>query len=165
MRHMSQADGMVSGRTFAASTVALGLLAFGHAILTWPFEATLALFGGGAAVAFAAEAIGITAGLLEHHISPKLLGVPLYVLFGWTGIVYITLRLALLVVEGWPAVALAAVLATGYDVFTDHQGVADGHWTYTDDLPGPRFKAVPWWNFAAWLAISGLTAALGIAFL
>ena len=60
---------------------------------------------------------------------------------------------------------VAAVIATAYDVLTDFRGVADGHWTYTDDLPGPRHRGVPWWNFAGWLTISGLTAAFAVPFL
>jgi hypothetical protein len=156
---------MPSSRTFAATTTAIGVVALVHALLTWPLEATLAFFAGGAAVAFVAEAVVINLGWLEHHVGPKVLGVPLYVLFGWTGVVYVAFRLALLAVEGWPAVAVGAVIATGYDVLTDHQGVAAGHWAYTDDLPGPRFRAVPWWNFAGWLVISTLTAGLGFTFL
>lgn len=156
---------MVSSRGFTATTVALGLVTLAHALLTWPLAATVALFGGGALVAFVAEAVVINLGWLEHHVGPKLLGVPLYVLAGWTGVVYLTLRLALLVVDGWAAVALAAVLATAYDLLTDHKGVADGHWSYTDDLPGPRLRGVPWWNFAGWLAISSLTAGLAVAVL
>ncbi|NIB99150.1 carotenoid biosynthesis protein [Halobacterium sp. R2-5] len=151
---------MPSDRAFAASTVAVGLVALAHAAFTWPTAAVLAFFGGGAAIAFVAEAAVVDAGWLEHHVGPKLLGVPLYVLFGWTGAVYVAFRAALLVTEGWPAVALAAVLATGYDVLVDHRGVAEGHWTYTDSLPGPRVRDVPWWNFAGWLAISAATAGL-----
>src|SRR6056297_3580097 len=33
---------------------------------------------------------------------------------------------------GWPAVIAAAGLATGYDILTDHRGVEEGYWTYTD---------------------------------
>ncbi|MCD2202450.1 carotenoid biosynthesis protein [Halobacterium sp. KA-6] len=151
---------MPSNRAFATSVAAVGLVAFAHAVLTWPPVAVLAFFGGGAAVAFVAEAVVINLGWLEHHVGPKVLGVPVYVLFGWTGAVYVAFRAALLVTEGWLAVALAAVLATGYDVLVDHRGVADGRWTYTDDLPGPRVRGVPWWNFAGWLAISAVTAGL-----
>jgi len=151
---------MPSTRAFAASVVAVGVLALAHAALTWPAIAVVALFGGGAAVAFAAEAVVINLGWLEHHVGPKVIGVPLYVLFGWTGAVYVVFRVALLVADGWPAVALAAGLATGYDVLVDHRGVADGRWTYTDDLPGPRRRGVPWWNFAGWLAVSAVTAGL-----
>lgn len=152
-------------RTYAASTVAIGLVAFAHALLTWPLEATLALFAGGALVAFVGEAVIINLGLLEHHVGPKLLGVPLFVLFGWTGVVYVCFRVALLVTTGWFAVALAAVIATALDVFTDPQGVADGYWTYTDDLPGPRHRGVPWWNYAGWVVISVVTAALALPYL
>jgi uncharacterized membrane protein len=151
---------MPSNRAFAASVAAVGLVALVHAVLTWPPVAVLAFFGGGAAVSFVAEAVVINLGWLEHHVGPKVLGVPVYVLFGWTGAVYVAFRAALLVTEGWLAVALAAVLATGYDVLVDHRGVVDGRWTYTDDLPGPRVRGVPWWNFAGWLAISAVTAGL-----
>jgi len=63
------------------------------------------------------------------------------------------------------AVALTAVIATTYDVLTDHRGVADGYWSYTDAVPGPRFKSVPWWNYAAWFGLSFLTALLAVPFL
>ncbi|MEA5388317.1 carotenoid biosynthesis protein [Haloarculaceae archaeon H-GB2-1] len=129
---------MTDARQFAGTTVAVGLVALAHALLTWPRRATLAFFGVGALVAFVAEAVVIALGWLDHHIGPTMLGVPLYVLFGWTGTVYLAFRVALLVVDGWMAVVLAGVLATGYDVLVDHRGVEEGHWTYTDDLPGPR---------------------------
>ena len=154
-----------SSRTFAATTAAVGLVALAHAFLTWPLDATVALFGGGAVVAFAAEAVVINLGLLEHHVGPKLLGVPLYVLLGWTGAVYVAFRVALLATDGWAAVALGAVLATTYDVLVDHQGVEKGYWTYTDDLPGPRHRGVPWWNFAGWFAVSTITAGFAVPFL
>lgn len=153
---------MPGSRAFAATTVALGLVSLLHALLTWPPSATVAFFGGGALVAFVAEAIAIHAGWLEHHVGPKVVGVPVYALFGWTGAVYVAFRVALLATEGWAAVAVAAVLATAYDALADHRGVSDGHWTYTDDLPGPRYRGVPWWNFAGWLVVSGVTAAFAV---
>ena len=156
---------MADRRIFAGTVVAIGSVAFAHAAVTWPPYATIAFFGGGAILAFVAEAVVINRGWLEHHIGPKLLGVPLYVLFGWTGTVYIAFRVALLVTDGWIAVLIAGVLATSYDILIDHRGVADGHWTYTDDLPGPRHRGVPWWNFAGWLGISCLTAAFAVPFL
>jgi uncharacterized membrane protein len=152
-------------RQFAATTVAVGLLALAHAAVTWPSAAVLAFFVGGATVAFLAEAVVIRLGWLEHHIGPKALGVPLYVLFGWTGAVYVAFRLSLFVVDGWPAVVAAAALATAYDVLVDHRGVADGYWSYTDDLPGPRYRGVPWWNFVGWFLISSLTAAFALPLL
>ena len=148
---------------FAIATVSIGVLALGHALLTWPGSAVLALFGGGAVVAFVAEAAVVQLGWLDHHIGPKLVGVPLYVLLGWTGVIYVAFRSALLVTSGWPAVIAAAVLATTYDLLTDYRGVEDGYWTYTDDLPGPRYRSVPWWNFAGWLLISTATAGLALA--
>lgn len=153
----------MESRAFAASTVALGVVAVGHAVVTWPARMTVAFFAGGALVAFIAEAVVIRLGMLDHHVGPKALGVPLYVLFGWTGVVYAAFRLALLVTDGWPAVALAALLATGYDALTDPRGVAEGFWSYTDDLPGPRPAGVPWWNTVGWFVISALTAGFAVA--
>lgn len=153
----------MESRAFVASTVALGAVALGHAIVTWPARMTVAFFAGGALVAFIAEAVVIRLGMLDHHVGPKALGVPLYVLFGWTGVVYAAFRLALLVTDGWPAVALAALLATGYDALTDPRGVAEGFWSYTDDLPGPRPAGVPWWNTVGWFVISALTAGFAVA--
>ena len=147
-------------RTFAATTVGLGAIAFVHAFLTWPLDQTLVLFGVGALVAFLAEAVVIHRGWLDHHVGPRALGVPLYVLAGWTAVIYVAVRLALLVADGWLAVAIAATLATSYDVLADNYGVEAGHWTYTDDLPGPRHGEVPWWNYAGWFAISAITAAV-----
>ena len=66
-----------------------------HAALTWPPRAAVALFAGGAAVAFVAEAVVIRLGWLEHHVGPRVLGVPLYALFRWTGLIYVAFRVAL----------------------------------------------------------------------
>ena len=156
---------MADRRIFSGTVIAIGIVTLVHAAVTWPLFATIAFYTGGAIVAFVAEAVAIDRGWLEHHIGPKLVGVPLYVLFGWTATVYVTFRVALLVTDGWIAVVGAGVLATSYDVLVDHRGVEDGHWTYTDDLPGPRHRGVPWWNFAGWLAISCLTAAFAVPFL
>lgn len=156
---------MTDHRVFATTTVLVGVVSLVHAAMTWPLVATVALFLGGAIVAFVAEAIVINRGWLDHHIDPQLLDVPLYLLFGWTGVIYIAFRLALLMSDGWIAVLIAGILATSYDVLTDYRGVEDGHWTYTDDLPGPRYRGVPWWNFAGWFGISCFTAALAVPFL
>lgn len=145
-------------RAFALSTVFLGLLALFHALLTWSWSATVALFGGGAILAFVGEVLVIHRGWLQHHIGPKWIGVPVYVLFGWTGVIYVALRIALVVTEGVVAAALAAGIATSYDLLFDHIGVARGYWTYTDGVPGPRLRAVPWWNYAGWALISFMTA-------
>jgi len=126
--------------------------------------ATVALFGGGGLVAFTGEAVAVNRGWLEHHAGPKLLGVPPYILFGWTGVVYVAFRAALLVANGWTAVLAGAALATTYDVLTDHRGVSEGHWTFTDDLPGPRYRDVPWWNYAGWFLVSTVTAGLAVGF-
>lgn len=153
---------MTDSRRFVWSTVALGVVALGHALLTWPLPRTGLLFAGGATLAFVAEVVGVHLGLLEHHTGPKLLDVPLSALFGWTGLIYVAVRVALLVTAGAPAVLLAAVLTTTYDLLTDHRGVADGYWTYTDDLPGPRYRGVPWWNYAAWFVLTASTASLAL---
>jgi len=117
---------MPDGRIYVASTVAVGLVAMAHAALTWPLRAVVALFAGGAAVAFVAEAVVIRLGWLEHHVGPRVLGVPPYALFGWTGLVYVAFRVALLVADGRTAVVAGAALAAGYDALNDHRGVEAG---------------------------------------
>jgi uncharacterized membrane protein len=107
----------------------------------------------------------IAAGWLEHHVGPRVAGVPLYALFGWTGTVYVAFRVGLRASDGAGAVLVGALLATGYDALTDHRGVAAGHWTFTDDLPGPRVRGVPWWNAVGWFLVSAATAALALPFL
>jgi hypothetical protein len=156
---------MSDGRPLIFGSIFLGILGLGHAVLTWPIQATIVFFAGGAAIAFLGEAIVIHLGWLEHHIGPTLLGVPLYVLPAWTGVVYIAFRVALLRTSGVIAVLLAAGMATAYDVLTDHQGVDRGHWTYSDAGPGPRHGEVPLWNYAGWIVISSLTAGLALPFL
>ena len=156
---------MTSGRTVVATTTGLGLAALAHALLTWPPRATIALFVGGATLAFLGEAIVVALGWLEHHVGPKVAGVPLYVLFGWTAVSYVTVRIALIVTGGWAIVPIAETLATAYDVLADNRGVEEGHWTYTDDLRGPRHGDVPWWNYAGWFAISGAIAGVVVAVL
>jgi hypothetical protein len=153
---------MANGRAFAGTAVGIGALTLLHAALTWPPAATAAFFGGGALIAFAAEAVVIRLDWLDHRVGPQVAGVPAYVLFGWTGTIYVAFQGALLVSTGWTAVVLAGVLATGYDILTDHRGVAEGYWSYTDTLPGPRRHGVPWWNFLGWFLISCLTAGLAL---
>ncbi|GAB3682074.1 carotenoid biosynthesis protein [Salinarchaeum chitinilyticum] len=156
---------MTSSRSFGTMTALLGVAALVHALLTWPLDATVALFAGGAILAFVGELIVVKLGWLDHHVGPTVAGVPCYVLPGWTAVIYATVRIALLVTEGWAVVPIAAIFATAYDVLADNHGVAKGYWTYTDDLPGPRHGEVPWWNYAGWFVISACTAALTVTFL
>lgn len=156
---------MPSARQYARTAGALGLLTAIHAVFTWPLQATLALFGGGALLAFVAEAIVIRLGWLKHHIEPRILGVPPYVLAGWVAVSYTAFRLVLLPADGWVAVLGAGALATIYDLLTDHVGVENGFWTYQTTLGGPSYRGVPWWNFVGWFVISTATAALAVPFL
>lgn len=154
-----------SSRGYALTGAAIGAGALVHAAVVWPPAATVAFFGGGMAIAFLAEAVAINLGWLEHHIGPTVVGVPLYLLLAWPGTIYVVFRVVQLGLDGWPAVVGTAMVATAYDVLADPQGVAEGHWSYTDDLPGPRYRGIPWWNFVGWVVISGLTAALALPFL
>lgn len=136
-----------------------------HAVATWPIEAVLALFVLGGAIAFLAEVTVTSLGWLQHNIGFKLFDVPVYVLFGWTAVIYGSTRFSFLVTDGWVAITLAAVLATTLDLFTDHYGVAFGFWTYLDGPRGPTMRSVPWWNFVGWFIISYVTVGLTYNFL
>ena len=62
---------MPDSRAFVASTVGLGLVAMAHAALTWPPRAAVALFAGGAAVAFVAEAEESVIGFAHAFVDPE----------------------------------------------------------------------------------------------
>ena len=149
-------------RRYAAPTLMMGAAALAHALATWPAQRALAVFVGGAAIAFAAEVVAVHLGLLEHHLEPQVIGVPVIVLLGWPTTIYVALRLALFVVPlGLGAAVLAAVLATLSDLVLDPRGVEDRAWRYPRvPVSVNRYRDVPYWNFAAWLVISFLTAML-----
>jgi putative membrane protein len=152
-------------RRYQVTNVALFAVTLVHALLTWPLEATAALFLGGAALAFALEVVAVTAGILRHELEPQVAAVPVTVPLVWPAVVYVAYRVALLVVPGGvPAAALAAVLATAFDVLTDPNGVREGVWAYPESpVSSPRFRGVPWWNFVMWLAVVFVTALLPTA--
>jgi putative membrane protein len=149
-------------RRYQATNVALFAVALAHALLTWPPRSTVALFAGGVLLALAAELLGVHLGLVEHALRWQLGGVPVSVLLAWPAVVYIASRVALLLAPaGAPAAAVAAVLATAFDVLTDPNGVDEGVWRYPETaVSEPRFRGVPWWNFLAWLLVVFLTALL-----
>ena len=142
-------------RQFVVGTLLFSAVALGHALVTWPLRSTLVLFVGGAAVALVGEYNVIRTGLLRHHVEPRVAGVPLVVLAAWPATVYVFYRAAALVVSpGVDTAALAAVVATLYDVAVDPRGVREGLWTYPESsLSEPRWRGVPWWNFAGWLVV------------
>lgn len=151
-------------RRYVGGQVALFVLALGHALLTWPPLDVLALFLGGVVVALALEVPAIRAGLLRHNLRPEVVGVPVSVLLAWPAVVYVSVRAAGLIVDGPVATAaLAAVVATLFDAVADPPAAAEGAWEYPDTaVSEPRFRGVPWWNFAGWLLVVFLTAMLPV---
>lgn len=149
-------------RRYGRPILLVVVAALGHGLLTWPVGRTLALFVGGAAIAFAAEVVGVQWGLVEHRLEPQVLGVPLVVIGAWPATAYVALRVALLVVPlGVGAAVLAAVIATLADVVLDPKGVEDRAWRYPRvPVSSSRYQDVPYWNFGAWLVITFLTALL-----
>lgn len=142
--------------------VVLFALTLTHALVTWPLPTTAVLFAGGVAVAFPLEVIGVKAAILQHRFRPQVVGVPLTILLAWPAVVYPSYRLALLMTPaGTTAAALAAVIATLWDIVTDPIMVRRGAWTYPESpISRPRFYGVPWWNFATWPCVVFATAML-----
>lgn len=136
-----------------------------HAILFWPIRAAIAVFLGGMIIVFVAEVIVAKGNLVIHHVEPKFVDVPIYVLFGWPATVYILFRLALFVGDGMVAVGLTGIIAVLYDIPTEQNGLEHELWEYTEAGRGPQFNGVPWWNFAGWFVISAVTASLALPFL
>jgi len=147
---------------FLASAVGLGLLAVGHAAITWGPAAAGRFALVAVAVAFVAEVAVIRAGLLVHHTTPTVAGVPLAALAGWAGAIYLSSRVAALVVPPSVVPLAAALLATATNVLSDPQGVENGLWTYPPSrLSRPRYRAVPWWNFVGWFVLTAVVSWLG----
>lgn len=150
---------MDARRRFQVTNLLLGLVTLGHALATWPRPAVAVLFGGGVAVAFLAELVVVRLGLLEHALTPAIAGVPLSFLVVWPGVIYLSLRTALLFIPpGVGAAVTAAVIATAVDVVTDPVGVGEEVWRYPEHrLSELRFNGVPWWNFVGWFVIAFTT--------
>jgi len=146
-----------------------GLTLFGltvaHALVTWPLAPTLALFVGGAAIATPLEVIGVRVGLLRHRFRPQVAGVPVTIILGWPTVTYLFYRVALVALPaGIKAAGLAAVLATVCDAVADPKMVRRGAWEYPESaISRPRFRGVPWWNFAAWPVAVFVTALIPTA--
>lgn len=149
-------------RRYELTNLALTAVALAHALATWPVADVAALFGGGAALVFVLEAIGVGLGVHRHEMAPQVLGVPLVVVGAWPAIVYLAYRVALLALPAGPqTAAAAAVLATGLDALTEADAVGAGVWTYPEHpLSTVRWRGVPLWNFAGWLGVVFLTAML-----
>jgi uncharacterized membrane protein len=139
---------------FRAGSLALAVLSVAHGVLTWGPVAASTFAGVAVALAFVSEVAVVATGLLEHYTRPKLAGVAVPALLGWIGVTYLGYRAALLVVPAGVAPLAAAVLATAFDVVADPVGVSDGLWSYPDSpVSEPRYRGVPWWNFAGWLVL------------
>lgn len=153
---------MDAPRRYALGNAALAAVALVHALATWPLPDAVALFAGGAVVASVAEAVGVRAGLLRHHATPKVAGVPLAVVVAWPAIVYVAIRaVAPVVPAGVPTAVAAALLAAAADAVAEPRAVEAGLWTYPDHpLSTPRYRGVPWWNAPSWLTIAFVTATL-----
>lgn len=157
-RELSEA----AANRYRLSQAGVFLVTGAHALWSWPLADVLALFLGGAVVAFVVEAPAIRAGLFSHALRPKIAGVPVTILLAWPAVVYPAVRVAEWFVTGTVAVAaVAAVLGTMADAVADPPAVADGAWEYHAEwIPGPWFRGVPWWNFAGWLVVVFVTAML-----
>ena len=153
---------MTPSEQFSAGSLALAAVAVAHGAITWGPVAAATFAGVALALAFVAELAVVALGLLDHHTSPKIAGVAVPALLGWVGVTYLSYRAVLLVVGPDLAPVAAAVLATAFDVATDPRGLADGLWSYPESrLSEPRYRGVPWWNFAGWLVLVTAVTWLG----
>lgn len=145
---------LVVGGLVAASWVTLNFGIRGLA-------ASLALFGLGLGV----EAVGVATGFpfgrysYTDVLSPKLLGVPVGIVFAWLMVVlsaFFTTRYLFEKLQphwkGWSALVIAAALALASDFLMEPVAVyVQNYWTWQD---GGLYYGVPEANFAAWGVIS-----------
>lgn len=154
--------GMDPVRRYSITNAIVVVAALSHALLTWPLPDVLALFVGGAAIAFALEIGAVAAGMVHHEMRPQVLGVPVVVIGAWPAIVYVTYRVALLALpEGVTAAVGAAALATALDGLTEPNATAEGVWSFPEHpLSSVRLAGIPAWNFLGWFVVVFVTALL-----
>lgn len=149
-------EGAVSGLLLV-----LGVSALVHAMLAWSPVAAIQFGAVAVGLAFVAEVAVVQVGLLRHRLYPQVLGVPLAALAGWTFSIYVCFRLATFAVDPAFAPIVTAGIATAFDLVLDPIGVRAGLWEYPRaGIPGPRFRDVPWWNFAGWLLLPAVVVSL-----
>jgi len=150
-----------SRRLRAAGNALFVAVALAHALLTWSPAETAIVFAGSVLLALPGEAVVVRAGLLEHHTGPKVAGVPLPILVAWPAVVYAFVRASGALTGGPTAIVFAAGAATLFDAVVDPIGVRRGEWSYPESaFSEPRFRGVPWWNFAGWFLLVGAVSAL-----
>ncbi|MFA1542610.1 carotenoid biosynthesis protein [Actinomadura monticuli] len=116
-------------------------------------------FGSAVAVGYAAEWVGVRAGVPFGEYSytsllrPQLGGVPVIVAVAWGGMGLAAHAVATAIVPeaGFRRWAAGALALTAWDLFLDPQMLRMGLWTWADDGP---YRGVPVSNFAGWLAVS-----------
>lgn len=116
-------------------------------------------FGAAAAVGYAAEWIGVRAGVPFGEYSytsllrPQLGGVPVIVAVAWGGMGLAAHAVATAIVPdgGLKRWAAGAPALTAWDLFLDPQMLRMGLWTWADEGP---YRGVPISNFAGWLTVS-----------
>jgi putative membrane protein len=143
---------------FRITTAGIGVWALLHAGFVWGVAPAVRFAAVAIGLAFVAEVVVIRLGLLEHHTDPRVAGVPLVALLGWTGAIYVSYFLVGIVVDGSLRPVVAGVLATALNLGTDPNGVRDGFWTYPPSpISRPRYRDVPWWNFVGWFVLTTAT--------
>ncbi len=121
------------------------------------------------AIATVGEVLGIRwAGVLRHHSTPQIGGLPLTIPLAWYASVSPAYGLAQAAVGDAPPCGVAAataVLATATDLLNDPWGLDQGLWEWRDggvyapDVRGPNgVSGIPAGNFVGWLLIASATA-------
>lgn len=151
-------------RATVAAGAAFWLLAVGHAVATWPVEAVLVVFVGGALAVAVVETAAIRLGLRRIHATHRVAGMPAWVPFVQPAGVYAAYRAGVVAFGGGlVASGFAAALVTFTALRTDPAGMATGLWSYPPSgVSALRYRGVPWWSFAARFVVAlGLTLAVG----
>lgn len=111
-----------------------------------------------------AEYVAIRRGLLRHHATPKVAGLPAPIWLAW----YITVQhLAILSRAATDRSLALPFIAVSYDAMTDPYGLANGWWEwdingfYAQSIEGPNGNyGVPITNFVGWSLITTLVERL-----
>ncbi|WP_205712460.1 carotenoid biosynthesis protein [Euzebya rosea] len=153
-------------RLTVVTVVVFSAASLSHAVVArgWRAAARLAavFVGGGLLV----EVVGVATGwpfgdyAYSDRLGWQVADVPVVIPFAWMMLGYPALVVARrITARPGPGILLGGVALASWDLFLDPQMVAEGYWTWFGD--GPHLvDGIPVSNYAAWLAIALLMAAL-----
>lgn len=143
-----------------------------HAAKMFGWKLTLRMVGVGMVTIYILEEIGVHTGIIFGRyyftplMGPKLDVIPIAIVCGWIGLIYIAGVVTNLLIDGSPTptrhthyliilrAIVGALVVTTFDLNYDPIGVENGWWVWMD---GGSYFGVPIHNYVGWFVVAFLT--------